>query len=128
MPDPARAARARSGACVAPPPYCASAEQFWPAMLRFELFDGRACESTAKQKRILSCANLPVPTWPGVDPMPHARKLRPRRPGKQAASLPLSLRLAVVAGAAAVDQWSCTWRGRCMGSLRWIRFEVAIAT
>ena len=102
MPDPARAARARSGGCVAPPPYCASAEQFWPAMLRFELFDGRACESTAKQKRILSCANLPVPTWPGVDPMPHARKLRPRRPGKQAASLPLSLRLAVVAGGAAV--------------------------
>ena len=67
MPDPARAARARSGACVAPPPYCASAEQFWPAMLRFELFDGRACESTAKQKRILSCANLPVPLFAAGD-------------------------------------------------------------
>ena len=44
---------------------------FWPESVRFELFDGAACNSVAIQNRILSCANLPVPLWPGDDdPIP----------------------------------------------------------
>jgi len=44
--------------------------RFWSPKVPFELYDGSACASTAIEKRVLSCANLPVPTWPGDDPQP----------------------------------------------------------
>ena len=43
------------------------AAAFWPASMRFELSDGSPCESTALQRRILSCANMPVPIWAAED-------------------------------------------------------------
>ena len=46
------------------------ASLFWPKGVRFELADGAPCASTARARRILSCANLPVPIWPGDDPPP----------------------------------------------------------
>ena len=45
---------------------------FWPKGVRFELADGAPCASTARARRILSCANLPVPIWPGDDSPPAA--------------------------------------------------------
>jgi hypothetical protein len=49
-----------------------AASRFWPKGVRFELADGAPCVSTARARRILSCANLPVPIWPGDDPPPPA--------------------------------------------------------
>ena len=49
-----------------------AASRFWPKAVRFELADGAPCASTARARRILSCANLPVPIWPGDDPPPPA--------------------------------------------------------
>lgn len=39
----------------------------WPASLRFELFDASPCESTSLERRILSCANMPMPFWAAED-------------------------------------------------------------
>ena len=47
-----------------------AAKDFWPSSLRFELADGAACASTARERRILSCSNLPFPVWPGDDDPP----------------------------------------------------------
>ena len=48
-------------------------DDWWPSAVRFELHDRTPCVSTAREKRILSCANLPVPLWaPDADPLPSA--------------------------------------------------------
>lgn len=53
----------------------AEALAWWPAAVRYELADGAPCVSLAHEARILSCANLPVPSWPGDDAPPAGPRL-----------------------------------------------------